>query len=135
MLLFILTGLLASVLLVVLSTTVFVVDVPFLNIPSRAIFAAPFLYLLGCSGNPQPALAEAQAAWSGPIEPGAPPVGLSNYYRGLEFHNPIYAVPTREIVAQVLSRYRPGDVIVTEPDTGFSYYCQRTETTGPLMDQ
>jgi mannosyltransferase len=124
-LLFIVTGLLASVLFVVLSTIVFVVDVPFLNIPSRAIFAAPFLYVLvalgfhGLSSRGLQLLGLIILTWCAAV-------GLGNYYRGLEFHNPIYAVPTREIVAQVSSHSRPGDVIVAEPDTGFSFYYQQT---------
>jgi hypothetical protein len=125
-LLFIVTGLLASVLLVVLSTTVFVVDVPFLNIPSRAIFAAPFLYVLVAVGIHNLSTRALKLLSLGVLTWCAA-VGLSNYYRGLEFHNPIYAVPTREIVTQVSSHSRPGDVIITEPDTGFSYYYQRTE--------
>lgn len=130
-LLFIVTGLLASVLLVVLSTTVFVVDVPFLNIPSRAIFAAPFLYVLvalgihGLSSQELRLLGLIILTWCAAV-------GLSNYYRGLEFHNPIYAVPTREIVTQVSSHSRPGDVIIAEPDTGFSYYYQQAEQPATL---
>ena len=120
-------------LLVVLSTTVFVVDVPFLNIPSRAIFAAPFLYILvalGLDGLPSRGLGLAGLI----ILTWCAAVGLGNYYRGLEFHNPIYAVPTREMVAQVSSRARPGDVILAEADTGFKFYYQRTEQPVTLWD-
>jgi len=128
---FLVTGFGVSILVVVLSTVWFVVDVPFLNIPSRAFFAARFLYVLiaaGVGALRSPAVRAAALA----VLALCAAAGLSNYYRGLEFHNPIYAVPAREIVAEVRAQLETGDVIVNEPDSGFSYYYPRNGDTTPL---
>ena len=125
------TGLVASVALVVLSTVLFVVDVPFVNIPSRAIFALPFLSIAMAAG-----IAAVPVRWLRWVCIAllmlCAVAGLSNYYRGLEFHNPIYAVPMREVVARVRAECRAGDVIVSEFDTGFGYYYRRTDQPVPL---
>nr|MBC7244578.1 glycosyltransferase family 39 protein [Chloroflexota bacterium] len=118
---FLVTGLAASIILVALSTIWFVVDVPFINIPSRAIFAAPFLYLLIAIGIEDLRSSRLKALSLAVLTLTAAS-GLVNYYHGNEFHNPIYAVPMREIVARVQREYQPGDVIVSEPDAGFGYY-------------
>lgn len=130
---FVLTGLAASIILVVIATTLFVVDVPFLNIPSRALFAAPFLYLLVAGGvlALRSRLLQLVALAALTVCAAA---GLGNYYRNLEFHNPIYAVPLREIVAGVDAELQPGDVIVHEPDAGFSYYYRSEQSRVPLLD-
>ncbi|MBW7882231.1 MAG: glycosyltransferase family 39 protein [Caldilineaceae bacterium] len=52
-------------------------------------------------------------------------VGIDNYYQGLDYHNPIYAVPMREVAEKVLAESAPGDVVVSAYDTGFGYYYDR----------
>jgi len=130
---FVLVGLVGSIVAVVLSTVWFVVDVPFLNIPSRAFFALPFLCVLLAMGVG--VLPRRWLKWAAMAAlilcAGA---GLSNYYRGLEFHNPIYAVPMREVVAQVRDELQPGDAIVSEFDTGFGYYYRDTSGLAPLWE-
>ncbi len=125
------TGLFASLFLVVLSTVLFVVDVPFVNIPSRAIFALPFLSIAIAVG-----IAAVPARWLRwvciVLLTICAVAGLSNYYRGLEFHNPIYAVPVREVVAQIRAECRAGDVIISEFDTGFGYYYRQADQPVPL---
>jgi hypothetical protein len=59
--------------------------------------------------------------------------GLINYYRGQDFHNPIYAVPMREVVSQVIHDSQPGDIIIAEPDTAFKYYYRRTNIPVPVF--
>jgi hypothetical protein len=128
---FVATGLFASLVLVVLSTVWFVVDVPFVNIPSRAIFALPFLCITIAAG-----VAAVPARWPKLVCIALLTIcamaGLRNYYRGLEFHNPIYAVPMREVVARVRAECQAGDVIVSESDTGFAYYYRQTNQPVPL---
>jgi 4-amino-4-deoxy-L-arabinose transferase-like glycosyltransferase len=128
---FVLTGLFASLVLVVLSTIWFVVDVPFVNIPSRVIFALPFLSTSIAAG-----IAAVPTRWLKLVCIALLTVcamaGLSNYYRGLEFHNPIYAVPMKEVVTEVRGECQAGDVIVSEFDTGFGYYYRQTDQPVPL---
>jgi len=130
-LLFVFTGLFASVFLVVLSTVWFVVDVPFVNIPSRAIFALPFLSVTIAAG-----MVALRARWLKLVSLAVLTIcaaaGLNNYYRGLEFHNPIYAVPMKQVVAQVRAECQAGDVIVSESDTGFAYYYRQMDQPVPL---
>ena len=45
-----------------------------------------------------------------------------NYYTNREFHNPVYIIPSREILRQVLDGARPGDVIVAPADSAVDYY-------------
>jgi hypothetical protein len=45
-----------------------------------------------------------------------------NYYLDREFHNPVYVIPSKEIVRQVTDHAQPGDVILAPRDSVFSYY-------------
>jgi hypothetical protein len=60
-------------------------------------------------------------------------VAIGNYYAGRDFHNPIYAVPTREIVLDLVAQVRGDDIILTDPDTGVGYYYARGHQPAPLM--
>jgi len=60
-------------------------------------------------------------------------VAIGNYFAGASFHNPIYAVPMREVVASLAAEAQVGDVILADPDTGFDYYYTRTRQPAPLM--
>ncbi len=127
-----LTGFLAPIIVVVIATTCFVVDVPFLNVPSRALFALPFLSTLVAVGTlalPRRELRYVCVTILLVIALS----GLRNYYLDIEFHNPIYAVPMREVVAEVRSELEAADVIVSEGDTAFAYYYQQTEQPAPLL--
>ncbi len=95
--------------------------ITFLGIGNRTFFAFPFVGLLITSGlcalkNRRIAIPVAvllACVW-----------GYSNYnyYVGRHFFNPVYAVPTEQIVADVLAQAQPGDVIFSEVDMGFGYY-------------
>lgn len=128
---FLVIGLGASIILVVLSTIWFVVDVPFINIPSRAIFAAPFLYVLMAIGIDTLPSSTCKTISLAVLTVSAAS-GLVNYYRGNEFHNPIYVVPMREIVTRVQNECQLGDVIISESDTGFGYYYRLGSQPIPL---
>jgi hypothetical protein len=52
-------------------------------------------------------------------------VGLANYYAGRDFLNPIYAVPTRDVVASLAESVAPTDVVLAEADTGIAFYASR----------
>ncbi|MBI2862378.1 MAG: glycosyltransferase family 39 protein [Chloroflexi bacterium] len=102
-------------------------DIPFLNVPSRTAFAAPIFALAVAAG------------WQKLTHPGlriglplalfaAIALSLTDYYSGHEFHNPIYAVPMREIATQVREAAQPNDVIVSEWDTAFPHYYESGPT-------
>jgi hypothetical protein len=60
-------------------------------------------------------------------------LGIYNYFAALEYHNPIYAVPMREVVQQIVAESRPGDVVISDPDTGFAFYYARGPQPIPYL--
>lgn len=97
-------------------------DITFLSAASRTGFAAPFFYLLMAGG-----LARLTRRWRLVVLVVLTLVsayGLGNYYVGRHFLNPIYAVPLREVVQDVVHGLRLGDIVISEDDSLFSYYYQ-----------
>ena len=96
-------------------------DIPFINMASRTLFAMPFFALVLAAGAlslrllPWRALALAglALAWG---------AAIANDAANVSFHNPIYAVPMRQIVQEISAETRSGDVIVSDVDTAFSHY-------------
>ena len=95
--------------------------IPFITVGYRLLFVFPAAVLLmaaGLSRLPSRAgragLLVALALSQG--------YGIYNYFAGRNFLNPIYAVPTETVVADVAARSQPGDLILSDVDTGFSYY-------------
>lgn len=60
-------------------------------------------------------------------------VSDANYYHDREFHNPVYVIPSREIVRQIISQARPGDMILAPRDSGVAYYYPPTAPY-PIFD-
>ncbi|HQE91955.1 MAG TPA: glycosyltransferase family 39 protein [Anaerolineae bacterium] len=95
--------------------------ITFIGIGNRTFFAFPFLGLLLASGlcalkRPRITIFVAillVSIWG---------YGSYNYYVGRNFFNPVYAVPTEQVVADVLTQAQPGDVIFSDVDMGFGYY-------------
>lgn len=108
-------------------------DITFTNMASRTLFALPLLALLLAGGlfslplRPWRLLAALAlaTAWS---------ASLANYYANRDFLNPIYAVPMRQIVQSVNSQSEPGDIIVSDVDSGFGYYHNRSGAQTPHYD-
>ncbi|MBI4771576.1 MAG: glycosyltransferase family 39 protein [Chloroflexi bacterium] len=98
-------------------------DITFLNVASRALYAAPALYLAwgaalaGPDGSHRTRRAVLLAAlvltdlW-----------GLNNLRAGRDLLNPIYAVPAREIAALVATAAARGDVFLADGDTVVARY-------------
>ncbi|MBI3941608.1 MAG: glycosyltransferase family 39 protein [Chloroflexi bacterium] len=61
-------------------------------------------------------------------------VASLNYYQDRDFINPVYVIPSREIVSQVLTGARPGDVLVAPRDSLFAYYYPASQDPYPLFD-
>lgn len=114
----------------ILATAVVVTDVStsttFINVPSRTMFAAPFFYLIAAGGLlwirhkrlRTVILLVIVLAWG---------YALRNYYTNRYFHNPVYVIPAREIAVQVAEAAQPGDVVVSDWDSGFGHYYAKTD--------
>ncbi len=98
-------------------------DIPFLNAASRSPAAAPIFYL-GVASGWGALRARTWRVLGALCIAGAFVGALANYYRGEQFHNPIYAVPIRQVVEQVRAASAPDDLIIAEADTLFGYYYQ-----------
>ncbi len=107
--------------------TVFVVTgllvryMTFAWIGARTLQALPFFILLvavGLCAIRQPRL----RLLLGAVIAAVLIVGDINYYSDREFHNPVYVIPAREIVWQVIAKAEPGDVILAPRDSVFQYY-------------
>lgn len=100
--------------------TLVATDLPFVNVPSRAIVAPPLLLLLVAVGlGRQPPRLAALALTALLVADGA---ALVNLLRGADFINPIYAVPTRAIAAQIAASAQPGAAVVADRDTVLDLY-------------
>ena len=107
-------------------------DITFINMVSRTLFVLPFFALVLAAGlHSFPATAW-KALTIGLLALGWG-TGLFNYYTGRDFHNPIYVTPMREMAQAVAARALPGDVIVSDLDSGFGYYYGRTNAITPLF--
>jgi hypothetical protein len=122
-----------SLLMTLLILTTVAEDITFLNMPSRAPDIAPAFSWLIALGALQVRSRWWRATALGVI--GATfALGLSNYYQGREFHNPIYAVPVRAAAARVRALSQAGELVLAEDDTVFGYYYQMDPGPAAYLD-
>jgi len=108
-------------------------DIPFVNAASRGLAAAPAFYLSVATGLS--ALRRRQLSLLAALCIGVTfSVALFNYYHGWQFHNPIYAVPIRQVVEELRTASGPDDLIVAEADTLFGYYYQQAPGLAAYQD-
>ncbi len=106
--------------------------VPFIAFPNHILFTLPLFLLIlaaGLAALPYPGWLAITITML-LVTRGA---ALYNYYAGQEFHNPIYAVPMREITQNLRAAVQPGDVIVSDPDSGFQYYYDQKAQPVPAL--
>ncbi len=117
-------------LFVILLLTLIAQDIPFLNVPSRSIAALPFFVMIMAAG-----ITAAPRRWLAGLLLGglllSSAASLGNLWQGTQYHNPIYAVPARQIAADVVARLRPGDLVVSDPDTLFERYFVQSGAPAP----
>lgn len=96
-------------------------DITFLNAASRTPGAAPAYIMAAASG-----VAAVRRRWLQIVAAACLLGGITaasvNYFAGAQFLNPIYALPTRDIAAELAAQTQPGDLIVGERDTLIGYY-------------
>jgi hypothetical protein len=106
---------------------IFAPDITFLNVASRALYAAPGLYLAWGAALSSSAIRRSPLI----VHPGlalagalllANLSGLTHLWRGQGLLNPIYAVPAREIAVQVSAQARPGDLFLADGDSVVARY-------------
>jgi uncharacterized membrane protein len=110
-----------------LETTV-ATDLTFLTMASRTWFVLPLFVMLVALGVV--ALPTRIRLLSTTLLLAADLAALSNLLAGEQFHNPIFAVPLREVAATIRSEGLPGDVLLADVDIGFEYYWQIQPTAG-----
>ncbi len=107
-------------------------SVPFIAFANHILFILPFFSLLLGSAI----LAVPHRTWVIVLMGVfvlARTISLHNYFTAQEYHNPIYAVPTRQVVSQIIAECRPGDVIFSAPDIAFQYYYDRGPKPVPSL--
>ena len=108
---------------VALVTTFISVNTPFLDVPARALFAWPFVGLALAAGLRRLPRRAGQVAGGALLLAWA--VGLSNYYLGQQFLNPIYLTPARAAAELIAAGAGPQDVVIVETDSLVGYYLDR----------
>ena len=96
-------------------------DITFLNAASRTPGAVPAYILAAAAG-----LVAVRRRWLQVVAVICLLAGTAaasvNYFSGTQFLNPIYALPTRELAAELAVQAQPGDLILGESDTLIGYY-------------
>jgi len=114
---------------IVLSFRVFP-SVPLVDLPNHMLFALPYVQLIMAFGLVQLAsrwrtvllaVYLVGAGWA-----------LGSYYQGHHMHNPIFVLPSREVVAQIAARLEPGDLVLAPADSGVPYYAERLNLEAPV---
>lgn len=96
-------------------------DITFLNAASRTPGAAPAYLLAAAAGLPALPWPRLRTAALAGIALGVTAATL-NYFGGVQYLNPIYALPVRALAADLAAQAQPGDLILAERDTLFGYY-------------
>jgi len=129
--------LIALVLIPVLLTAIVVTYIstgtPFLNAPVRAFFVLPYLTLLGSTGW-SALRSRFWRAGLGVLVSATWIVSLVNGYTGRQYLNPNYIIPAREVAKEIAAEAGPGDVVIGEWDSGFSYYFQREKSRATYLE-
>ncbi len=96
-------------------------DITFLNAASRTPGAAPAYVMAAAAG-----LVAVRRRWlraaAGICIVGGITAATLNYFGGVEYLNPIYALPTRVLAAELAAQAGADDLILAERDTLFGYY-------------
>jgi hypothetical protein len=93
---------------------------PFVNVPSRAIVAAPLVLVGLAAGLTRPPRRAALPALALLMVGSA--ASVANLFTGESYINPIYAVPAREIAMRIEEEAAPGAVVIADSDTLLSRY-------------
>lgn len=111
-----------------LLTSTLLRTVPLITLPNHVLFTLPFFLLVVAAGIAQ------TGRWrlivTGVLIAALIP-SIVNYYRGLQFHNPVFITPSRRVLEYILDHSEPGDVMVVDPASGVLYYYETRRLTQP----
>jgi uncharacterized membrane protein len=114
-----------------LLTSLLFPTLPFITLPNHIFFVLPFFCLVLAAS----VLTLRRAWWVSLLALLLVPrmFGIYNYFTASEYHNPIYAVPTRQVVQKIIAESRSGDVVISDSDTGFAFYYARGPQPIPYL--
>ncbi len=98
-------------------------SVPFIAFPNHSLFLAPLLMILLALGAARLSRSWVLLLFCGLLAGRI--IGIHNYFTATDFHNPIYAVPMREIVTGLMQSATENEALVAAPDVGAHYYYDR----------
>ncbi len=108
-------------------------NLSFITLGSRTLFIAPFFCLLVAAGVLRLRTRPSWLAAALVLITATRAFALWNHYADRQFLNPLYLVPTREMVQAVGADYQPGDVIVCDPSIPFDHYHRRLNYADTLL--
>lgn len=106
-------------------------DLTFVTMASRTLFALPFCLLVLAAGISE--LRARGRAISIGLLVVANLAALVNLLNGIEYHNPIFAVPLRAVSETIQRESRPGDIVISDTDIGLQYYWRQQPTDAQLF--
>lgn len=114
----------------IILTSTILKTVPLITLPNHVFFALPFFLLLVALGL------QRSGRWRAPLAALAIVLlipSLFNYYTDQQFHNPVFVTPSRDVLAYVVRRSRPGDVLIQDIASGVGYYYEAHHITQPRL--
>ncbi len=107
---------------------------PFVSLPARTLFLWPFAAVLMAAGLPDHTSRGAWR-WTPVVVLGAAwALAWVHLERAQDYLNPIYLTPGREVARDLVRDARPGDLVLSEDDTGANYYLERLGYAGAVVD-
>ncbi|MBI5877742.1 MAG: hypothetical protein HZB53_08835 [Chloroflexi bacterium] len=111
--------------------TTIATDLTFLAMPSRTLYAMPPLLMVIAFGAGTLRPVWRRLSWVAVAA--ANVAALTNLGLGIEYLNPIYAVPLREIHQYLQSHTRSGDLLISDLDIVYQYYYDRAPIAGTQL--
>jgi len=111
-------------------TSTVLTTVPLITLPNHVLFALPFYVLLVGIGLHH--IKQRRDLVAGFIIVLLIPSHL-NYYTHQQFHNPVFVTPSRDVLAHIVERSQPGDLLIQDIASGASYYYAAQRLTQPEL--
>lgn len=119
------------VLAIIVLLSLLATDLPFVNVPSRAIVAAPIVLIALAAGLHRLPPRIGRLAVGAILV--ANSVALINLYTDTNYINPIYAVPAREVATTIRAQAMPDALVLAEQDTALPFYLTHQPGGPPVL--